>query len=141
MQTGPCREEISPYHRLYFLFLPLIKIKASLEHTSITADLVPISLFIHLNIHLSISLYLPVLMPERASIFTRLSFSIFPLTCSFPLARLPSFLLPSGLGARVPAFPCGVMPLVPAAYVQPALCSPAIWCPLTPCSRTLYNPI
>ncbi len=63
------------------------------------------------------------------SFFSNLSSDIF-----FPLARFPSFLLPSGLGTSVPAFPCGVMPLIPTDDAQLALWSPAIWSPDAPCS-------
>lgn len=42
----------------------------------------------------------------------------------FLSSTLPSsFLLPSGLDARVPALPCGVMPLIPTAYKQLGLWS------------------
>lgn len=78
--------------------------------------------------------YLRISIHVCVSIFTRLSFSIFPLTYSFSLVTLPSFLLPSGPDASVPAFPCEVMPLIPAAYKQLALWVPAIWPLVAQCS-------
>ena len=73
-----------------FLFPPSLKIKKiPLQHH--------LFLFTCLSVYLSIqpstypTSYLRMPVPVCASIFVRLSFSIFPLTYSFSLASLPSF--------------------------------------------------
>lgn len=92
---------------------------------------VSLSAFVYVLPATSLPSYLRKLIPVCASIFIHLSFPIFLLTY-FSLACHPSFLLPSGPGASTPAYPCGVMPLIPTAYKQLVLWSPAIWSPVTP---------